>query len=210
MSAKTIPISPAWNTAPIACRECDLNAICRITGRIGDDGRRSPTMGRMRTLRPGTLLFRAGAPARAFFAIREGTMKQTHITAEGDERIVSFHLPGEVLGLEAFGQGTYDCDAIALDIVQCCELPLPALDRQTPRAATLATQIVRLLSSAIPVQPPLARGSARERVVNFLLDLSRRQRARGRLLSLRGLRHAALAPAARQPAVDHGRRGNTR
>jgi CRP/FNR family transcriptional regulator len=55
---------------------------------------------------------------------------------------------------------------------------LPALERQTARTTELAAQVVRLLSSTVPVQLPLARGSARERVVNFLLDLSRRQRAR--------------------------------
>lgn len=167
-------------TGPIACRACDLNAICRITGLLAYEGGRprQPT-GALRALRPGASLFRAGAPAHALFAIRQGTVKLTQVTPEGDERIVSFHTPGEVLGLEAFALGAYVCDATALDAVQCCELPLPLFSERGVQTAELANAVVQLLSRAAAVRPSLARGSARERVVNFLLDISRRLAERG-------------------------------
>ena len=177
------PVSSASGRGPeqpIACRACDLNAICRLTGLLANESTRPRRTGGLRTLRSGAVLFRAGAPAHTLFAIRQGTMKLTHVTTEGDERIVSFHVPGEVLGLEAFAQGTYACDAVALENAQCCELPLPALEGHTPQTAALATQFLRVLgSNTFAVQSPLARGSARERIVNFLLDLSRRLRDRG-------------------------------
>lgn len=165
---------------PIACRNCDLNAICRITGLIAYDGGRPPqTTGALRTIRTGAALYRAGTPAHALFAMRQGTIKLTRVTAEGDECIVSFHTPGEVVGLEAFSQAYYACDAIALGAVQVCELPLPRLDYFSAQGTDLATELVRLLSRAAALSRDFARGSARQRVTNFLLDLSHRLASRG-------------------------------
>lgn len=44
--------------------------------------------------------------------------------------------------------GTYSCDAIALEPVQCCELPLPLLNDRSSQTAEPATELVRPLSSA--------------------------------------------------------------
>lgn len=165
---------------PVACRNCDLNAICRLTGLIAyDGGRPKQSTGRLRTLRAGAALYSVGQAAGALFAVREGMIKLVRLNAEGDERIVSFHTPGEVIGLEAFGTGAYSSDAVALGNVQCCELPVPPLNDESPRTAAVAAQLVHLLSRAAAVQPAFSRGSARQRVTEFLLDLARRMRARG-------------------------------
>jgi CRP/FNR family transcriptional regulator len=165
---------------PIACRSCDLNAICRLMGLIAYEGGRSrQSTGALRAIRTGATLYRAGAPANALFAIRQGTIKLTRNTDDGDERIVSFHTPGEVLGLEAFGMEAYVCDAVALEPVHCCELPLPRLSDRSQPTAELAAEIIQLLSRAAGQRSDFARGSARERVTNFLLDLSRRLASRG-------------------------------
>lgn len=165
---------------PIACRNCDLNAICRLTGLIAyEGGRARRATGAMRSLHPGATLYAAGSAAMTLFAIRSGTIKRVELTADGDERVVSFHTPGEVLGLEALRTGIYDSDAIALGRAQCCELTIPRLTDESPRTAALATQLVQLLSRAAAVQPTFARGTARQRVTSFLLDLAARMRARG-------------------------------
>lgn len=165
---------------PIACRACDLNAVCRLTGLIAYEGGPSrQSGGALRSLSAGAVLYRAGAPAHALFAIRQGAIKLTRLTPEGEERVVSFHTPGEVLGLEAFGVKSYVCDAVALEPVQCCELPLPVLNDRSPHSVELASELVKLLSRAASLRVDLARGSARERVINFLLDLSSRLASRG-------------------------------
>jgi CRP/FNR family transcriptional regulator, anaerobic regulatory protein len=166
---------------PVACSNCDLNAICRLTGRLiaFESGRHWRAAGAMRSLRSGATLYSAGSPATTLFAIRSGMIKRVEITIDGEERVVSFHTPGEVLGLEAFGSGTYDGDAIALGPVQCCELPIPALADESPRTAALATQFVQLLGRTSALRPSFARGTARQRVTSFLLDLAHRMRARG-------------------------------
>lgn len=165
---------------PIACRSCDLNEICRLSGLIAFEGGRSrqPT-GALRTVRRGAPLFRAGAPAHSLYAVRQGMLKTVQVSADGDEHILALHTPGEVLGLEAFGMGTYASDAIALQPAVCCELPLPLLGEYGTRAHEIGSALVRLLSRATASHVNPTRGSIRRRVTIFLLDLAARLERRG-------------------------------
>lgn len=164
---------------PIACRACDLNEVCRLSGLIALDGGRSrQATGTLRAIRPGTHLYRTGAPAASLFAVRQGLLKIVHVTADGDERVLGLATPGEVLGLEAFSLGKYATDVIALQPVVCCELPLSMLEHGT-RVRELASALVRLLSRATTPRVESARGSIRARVTQFLLELSARLERRG-------------------------------
>ncbi len=165
---------------PIACRSCDLNEVCRLCGLIAfENARTRHSAGAMRTVPAGTALFRAGDPANSLFAIRQGMLKSVHVNVEGDERVLAIHIPGDVLGQEAFGLGRYSFDAIALQPVVCCELSLPFLGHQGMRSQELGMALVRLLSRAAVPQLHPERGSARERVTAFLLDLAQRLQRRG-------------------------------
>lgn len=165
---------------PIACRSCDLNEVCRLCGLIALEGGRArqPT-GALRTVDAGAPLFRAGEPAHSLYAVRQGLLKSVRVTVDGEERVLAIHTPGEVLGLEAFGLGMYAYDAVALQPAVCCELPLPLLGDQSTRARELSAALVRLLSRAVEPRLHPAHGSARERVMAFLLDLAQRLERRG-------------------------------
>ncbi|HEY0939714.1 MAG TPA: Crp/Fnr family transcriptional regulator [Steroidobacter sp.] len=167
-------------TGPIACRSCDLNEVCRLCGLIAlETGATRQSTGALRSVEPGASLFRAGTPANSIYAVRQGMVKTVRVTAEGDEAVLDIHTPGEVLGLEGFGAGTYSCDAIALGRVVCCELPLPMLGEQSIRVRQLSAALLRLLSLAAKPRVPAARGPVRQRVTTFLLDLAQRLTQRG-------------------------------
>src|SRR5436190_802106 len=74
-------------------------------------------------VRAGSTLFQSGAPAGSLYAIRKGMFK----TVDADGRVLALHIPGEVLGKEAFSTDTYACNAVALQSSVCCELPVPLL-----------------------------------------------------------------------------------
>jgi len=165
---------------PVACRSCDLQEICRLSGLIAfEGGRVRQQTGRMRTVRAGEPLFRTGDPAHSLWAVRQGMLKTVHVNANGDEHILELNTPGEVLGLEAFSTGTYANDAVALQTVVCCELPLRQLDEHGTRFREFGSALVRLLSKTIAPRPHPARGSVRQRLTTFLLDLSARFSNRG-------------------------------
>lgn len=164
---------------PIACRDCDLNELCRLAVlNARRDGRERPALGTFRAVDKGTTLFRSGDAATSLFAVRQGMIKLIHLTEDGHERVIGFHLPGEVIGLEVFGFDRYRCDAVAAEHSLCCELPL----RQQAdglQVNGLLTAVVDLLGIAAAPKLPLAHGSARQRVTRFLLDHGERLRRRG-------------------------------
>lgn len=165
---------------PIACRSCDLNEVCRLCGLIAlDGGRTRVSTGTLRTIEPGASLFRAGAPGVAIYALRQGMLKSVRLTAEGEERVLGIHTPGDVVGLEAFGLRTYAYDVIALQPVVCCELRLSTLVEESTRVRELGAALVQLLSRATEPRLPLAYGSARRRVTAFILHLAQRLERRG-------------------------------
>ena len=142
-------------------------------------GRSRQSTGILRAVKAGEHLFRAGDPAHMLYAVRQGLLKTVHVSAEGDEQILSLNTPGEVVGLEAFSTGTYASDVIALQPVVCCELPLRMLGTAGARVGELDAALIRLLSSAAMPRPNLSRGAIRQRVTNFLLDLAHRLASRG-------------------------------
>lgn len=168
------------SAGPIACSACDLNEVCRLSGLIAlEGGLARQSTGAMRVVPAGAHLYRTGSPATCLYAVRQGLLKLVHVTAEGDEHTVGLATPGEVLGLEAFSLGAYAIDALAVQPVICCELPLTLLEQHGTRVRELASALIRLLSRAAAPQLDPARGSIRARVTNFLLDLSARLERHG-------------------------------
>ncbi len=180
MSQRQRRTTTSQGAGPIGCRNCDLNEICRLTGLLAfDAGRSRQSTGQLRTVPAGTALFRAGERADKLYAVRQGLLKTTRIDEAGEEHILALNTPGEVLGLEAFGTGTYANDVIALQPVVCCELPLRLVSEQGQHVSELGSALVRLLSRSATPRPHPARGPIPRRVRNFLLDLAARFSSRG-------------------------------
>lgn len=142
-------------------------------------GPRGQPTGALRALPAGAPLFRMGTPAHSIFAVRQGMLKKVHVSVDGEETVLGIHTPGELLGLEAFGVRSYAYDAIALQPVVCCELSLPVLSEQSTRVRELGAALFRLLGHAAEPRFPLARGTVRQRVTAYLLDLARRLERHG-------------------------------
>jgi CRP/FNR family transcriptional regulator len=144
-----------------------------------DASPRGQSTGALRTVAAGEPLFRASTPAHSIFAIRQGMIKSVRVSVDGEETILAIHTPGELLGLEAFGVRRYAYDAIALQPVVCCELSVPVLSEQSSRVRELGAALFRLLGRAAEPRLPAARGSVRQRVTAFLLDLAQRLERHG-------------------------------
>ena len=128
----------------------------------------------------GEHLFREGDPFEAIAAVRAGTVKTYVIDREGREHVLGFHLPGEVIGLNAIDGDHYPCNAVALDTVMLCRFSFPKIAVLAARLPGLQRQLFRLLSRDIGRAALLAGDwSADQRMAAFLLGLSRRLAARG-------------------------------
>ncbi len=128
----------------------------------------------------GEHVFREGDAFDAIAAVRAGTVKTYVIDREGREHVLGFHLPGEVIGLNAIDGDHYPCNAVALDTVMLCRFSFPKIAVLATRLPGLQRQLFRLLSRDIGRAALLAGDwSADQRMAAFLLGVSRRLAARG-------------------------------
>ena len=131
-------------------------------------------------LHEGEHVFREGDPFEAIAAVRAGTVKTYSVDREGREHVLGFHLPGEVIGLDAIAGDRYPCNAIALDTVTLCRFSFPRISVLATRLPGLQQVLFKLLSRDIGNASLLAGDwSADERMATFLVGLSRRLAARG-------------------------------
>lgn len=100
-SGKKLDIS----TLKVACRNCSLRDLC-LPLVLGDDDMRAleDTVKSHRKLSKGEFLYRVGDPFLALFAIRSGSTKTCENATDGSVQITGFHLPGELLGIDAIKQ----------------------------------------------------------------------------------------------------------
>ena len=130
--------------------------------------------------RAGAHVFRTGESFGAIYAVRGGVVKTRLVDDTGQEQILGFHLPGEMVGLNAIHPAKYPCDAVALDTVFVCRFSFPALATLARRMPRVQQELFRLLSADIGKASLLSGDySADERLAAFLLGLGDRFAARG-------------------------------
>lgn len=128
----------------------------------------------------GEHVFREGDRFEAIAAVRAGTVKTYVIDREGREHVLGFHLPGEVIGLNAIDTDRYPCNAVAIDTVMLCRFSFPQIELLATRVPGLQRHLFRLLSRDIGRASLLSGDfTADQRMAAFLVGLSQRLSARG-------------------------------
>lgn len=169
------------NSLRQACSGCSLQDLCIPLGISGDDLLLLDSL--VETIGPlhkDDHLFHQGHPFQALFAVRSGCVKTYMDTEDGEEQVLGFHLPGELVGLDAIYRGRHQCSAIALDTALVCRLPFNELSDMTHRIPSLQNQLLRLMSRDLETSHSLSSShSVDERLAAFLLGFGERMRARG-------------------------------
>lgn len=128
----------------------------------------------------GQYIFRAGEPFDSIAAVRAGVIKTFVDDSQGNEQVLGFSLPGEVIGLNAIHGERYPCNAVALDTVSLCRISFPRLSMLATRMPALQAKLFSLLSAEIGKAAMLAANyRTDERMAAFLLDISARYSRRG-------------------------------
>ena len=128
----------------------------------------------------GEHLFRVGDPLRVLYAVRGGFFKTYVVEQSGREQVLGFHLPGELIGLDAIWPEKHQCNAVALNTASVCELPYTQITDLSRQMPGLHHSLLRLLSKELALSHSLAGDfTAEERIAGFLLSLSSRMKLRG-------------------------------
>jgi CRP/FNR family transcriptional regulator len=168
-----------------SCAQCSLQVLCLPAGIGGDDLQQLDDIVRSkRPLELGETLFRAGQNLGSLFVAREGAFKTLATNQDGDTQVIGFHLPGELMGLDALGTGHHACEAQALTRATVCEIPLSQLENVCAKVPGLQHQLLRIIGQGINRDQThmemLGRRQAPERLALFLHGLSERYRQLGR------------------------------
>jgi CRP/FNR family transcriptional regulator len=137
-----------------------------------------------RTISRGEHVIFEGDPRKYVYFIRTGSIKSCLTSTAGDEHVVSFHLPGELLGLNALlGKGAHKSSAIALEGTEVCAIPAAQLVRFVEHTPGGIHWLLGLAGEEIShcylKQLMLKKMNAETRLSHFLLDLSKRFHERG-------------------------------
>lgn len=181
MSAATLDLEHLRKS----CAQCSLQVLCLPAGIGGDDLQQLDEIVRnRRPLEQGDSLFRAGQALGSLYVAREGAFKTVASNEDGESQVIGFHLPGELMGLDALGTGRHGCEAKALTRATVCEIPLSQLEHVCQQLPGLQHQLLRIIGQGINRDQShmemLGRRQAPERMAAFLHGLSERYRLLGR------------------------------
>lgn len=167
--------------APDFCRTCALSSACAMVGYgLPELSPLHRLMEHLGPYRAGDAVFRQGDAFEAVYAVRSGVVKTRQFDRSGNEHVLGFHLPGEVIGLDAIYPARFPCDAIALEDAQFCRFSFPAMSLLATEQPVVQKHLFRLIGQRLGMRRLLSGDySADERMAAFLVDLGDRYAARG-------------------------------
>jgi len=186
--SKVVPLRSAENGAmrrfEVTCSSCNLRELCLPQGLAPEDMPRIESIVyARRRVRRGEALFNAGDPFQSVYAVRSGFFKTTILNEDGREQVTGFNMPGELIGMDGIGTGSYHGNAVALEDCEVCVLPFSLVEELGREIPTLQRHLHCVLSREIVrdhgVMMLLGSMRAEERLAVFLLNLSKRFTRRG-------------------------------
>jgi CRP/FNR family transcriptional regulator len=165
----------------VACSRCALEDLCLPRSLSAEEVQRfEQIVHRSRPIQPGEHLFRAGDEFRSIAAVRTGCFKSYIIDHDGQEQVLGFHLPGEIIGLDAIHSLRHTASVVALDTSAVCGMTFDSMTGMARQMPELQTELFRLMSQRISeLEVSAGDLSADERIAMFLLSLSERFARRG-------------------------------
>ena len=167
-----------------SCKNCSLVELCLPRGLNTDDlGTLDEMIEQRKLVQKAEKIFNQGEKSNCIYAVRSGSVKTYTTDKNGEEQILGFHLPGEILGLDGMDNQIHSCSAIALNTSTICELPINDLNVLCVKIPGLQQQLLSLISNEITKDHTmlmlLARRNAEQKLATFFINLSGRFKARG-------------------------------
>lgn len=122
------PIETEWEGPP-QCKNCGVGDLVLFSSLDKDDFALIKEPIDKLTFEKGELLYQAGESADYVFTVRKGFIKLTQNTPNGDEHIVRLLRRGDVTGLEALVEQTYQHTAYVIDTALICRIPVTVINK---------------------------------------------------------------------------------
>ena len=174
----------SFQSLKATCQNCSLAELCLPRGLNTDDMQTLDEIIQQRVLlQKKELVFNQGSTSGCIYAVRSGCVKTFTTAKDGEEQILGFHLPGEILGLDGLDNEIHSCSALALTTTTVCALPVTDLNMLCVKMPGLQRQLLSLISEEISKDHTmlllLARRNAEQKLATFLSNLAERFKIRG-------------------------------
>ena len=137
-------------TLRVACSNCNLRELCLPLGlTLKEIERLEELVSTRKRVRRGEALYRAGDRFDALYAIRLGFLKSAVTSSDGREQVTSFHMSGDIVGLDGLAGMVYSSDLIALEDTEVCILPYDKLLEVTQNMFSMSQHFQKLLAMEI-------------------------------------------------------------
>jgi CRP/FNR family transcriptional regulator, anaerobic regulatory protein len=161
------------------CSSCNLQELCLPRGLgLEDMEKLDHVIKGSRPIHKGKHIFRGDDGFEAFYAVRSGSVKVYILNESGEEQIIGFYFPGEILGFDAIEEHKHSCSAVALETTTVCSIPYEKINEISAQVPNLQDQMFRLMSRELSKENKLLltinKRSAEERLATFLVSLSSR------------------------------------
>ncbi|WP_241970394.1 helix-turn-helix domain-containing protein [Idiomarina seosinensis] len=160
---------------PIQCNHCSMQSICVPAGLVSSDvelldkSSREPHVYNKRTM-----VYSPDQPMHSLFAIKSGSVKCYTIDSEGKQQITSFHLAGDIIGMESIARGAAVTYCEALETSMLCEIKLSRLFAQN--FTGVDKNLLQLLSKRLGQRNShylnVVNTTAEQRVASFIMAIS--------------------------------------
>ena len=169
----------------VACEDCQMDHLCQPIMVDGADINAIRNILKKRLpIERGEILFHKGDPFKSLYAVCAGSFKIITDTSSDNERVLGFHLIGELAGSYAIYSQQYPYTVQAMEASSVCEIPYEAMRRLGTHIPDIMNELTQLMSEEIQYTQSLltlhtGKINAEERLASFLLGLSSRLEKHG-------------------------------
>jgi CRP/FNR family transcriptional regulator len=168
----------------ISCVACSLNQICLPSGlSLGELGELDNTIDKTLKFKKKTLIFKASDPLDGIYAVKSGAVKTSISNEDGLEQILEFHMPGDILGFDAFDTNMHKCSATAIEDTLVCKINMEVFEDLCSRLPgvrkVMFHQVGKEITHIQKMLLSLGQQQADERFAVFLLKMATHYQARG-------------------------------
>jgi len=172
---------PLASSGFLKCGQCSLGKLCLPVGLSKDDMTELESIvDAGRVYQEGKQVYSAGQPFEYIYAVKSGMFKTVLTDAQGSEHIASFHLPGELFGLDAIHSEVHGSAAVALGTSSLCAIRYKDLEHLATKAPNLQHHLFHLMSKEVSHSfSKLHEQNVDQKLATFLVELSSRYKQRG-------------------------------
>jgi len=124
------------------------------------------------------ILFSAGEQVANLYVLKSGSAKSYLVSEDGEEQIIGFHYPGEILGLDDLTNDLHKLSIVFLEDVKVCIITKNACETLAKKIPLLSQEIICRLNKEIDhahqLQLLTNHLTAEQRIGAFILELSER------------------------------------